>query len=131
MAELQLDNLNVASRSIEQLVKATFDESLTLPVDREVLPSASVSPYLPGEQVNLSPNGSNLGMTGDEMNATIGTHHLRLARLIAGLDDADPDELKLMPRLPENWTESSMENWNISNNNGPNGVATVNYKYQR
>jgi hypothetical protein len=131
MAELQTDSLNIANRSVAALIQATFDEGASLPIDVEVLPAASVSPYLPGEQPNMATNGRVQGMTGDEVNGMIAVNHLRLARLLGGLDDADPEVLKLLPRLPDDWSKVAFDRWTVSHNANTRGVATVDAVYQR
>jgi hypothetical protein len=43
---------------------------------------------------------------------------LKVARLIAGVDDTSLDEVRIIPRLPPSWSGYQMENWPIRTSHG-------------
>lgn len=43
---------------------------------------------------------------------------LKVARLIAGVDDTTLDEVRIIPRLPPSWTGYRLENWPIGTSHG-------------
>jgi hypothetical protein len=43
---------------------------------------------------------------------------LKVGRLIAGVDDTSPDEVKIIPRVPASWSGYRMENWPVCTSHG-------------
>ena len=42
----------------------------------------------------------------------------KIARIIVGVDDSNPDTLKLIPRLPDGWSGFNATNWPVYTRNG-------------
>ncbi len=47
--------------------------------------------------------------------------------MIVGIDDSDPDILKLIPRLPSSWEGFTAKNWRISAEDGT-AVVDIDFK---
>jgi hypothetical protein len=91
----------------------------------------AVSPYLFKERLNLDAKGDNKGGTGDEGNAAVSLYALRTARLLVGIDDSNPAQLRLVPRLPRSWQSLSAKNWLVSHDFAEAKTDRVAFTYER
>lgn len=53
---------------------------------------------------------------------------LKIGRLILGVDDSSPNEVRLIPRLPSSWSSCIAENWPILT---PNGLVRADIRFER
>ncbi len=122
-----LDNIPIASKALGSYIKYSFDEFVPLPDYCDI----EISPYTFEDNLSVAENGDNNGNVGDDLNISNGVNGLRIARIIAGIDDFDPAiSLKLIPRLPEGWEKIEVNNWLISTHSTPN-LATINFSYEK
>ena len=75
-------------------------------------------------------NGWNIGGNLEDMNFGTTLNAMKTARLLAGVDDHDPDNLKLVPRLPANWKGVKATEWVISHNVGVRKQTQIDFNYQ-
>ncbi len=128
-ALLLADRMPMAERAIEFLARVTREpyagnritrESPYLFYERIYLPellTAWTSPHnLRAEQPDWIANGFD-GQVFDEgcgaLNLVNVAEPLKVARLILGVDDADPQRLRLIPRLPPGWQGVQAQNWPV------------------
>jgi hypothetical protein len=52
----------------------------------------------------------------------------KIARIMLGIDDSNPDTLKLIPRLPDGWSGFDATNWPVYTRNG---VVKIDMHYKR
>lgn len=127
MAGFYLDSIPIATNSLNSYIRYAFDEYYSPAPNADI----EVSPWTFEEKLNVAEDGENLGATGDDLNALNGVTGLRVARLIAGVDDYDHQDLKLIPRLPDEWNTIEVSNWLVANAESPGGLATLSYRYER
>ncbi len=126
-ANLLLDNIPMASNSLNSYIKYSFDEFIPLPSHSDI----EISPYTFEDNLSVAGNGDNNGNVGDDLTISNGVNGLRIARIIAGIDDFDPaSSLKLIPRLPKDWEKVEVKNWLINTNSTPN-LAKIDYSYEK
>ncbi len=127
MSTLLLDTLPITTNILSAFVNFTFDEYLSIPIGADI----EVSPYTFEEKFDLNQDAENLGSTSDDLNISDGVHALKCARIMAGIDDHDRTDLKLIPRLTAEITKVSAANWLITNNSTSSGTAKINYTYEK
>ena len=132
MAALYLDDTANASKWLDSYIRYTFDEYAPLPHTLG-LPASDieVSPYTFEYKQNVSDSGENEGGSGDDLNIQTAFLGMTTARLIAGVDDKDPQELKIVPRLPDNWVELRVNNWPTHIETTSSLTHALNISYQR
>ncbi len=131
MAALLADNSAIATKLLNAYIRYNFDEYAPLPDEPGRRADAEISPYTFQQKLNVSPEGENLGASMDDLNLMTGVLALRTARLVAGVDDRDDQQLKLLPRLPEEWGNIAVDNWLVSHNFAGGGVHPITYTYRR
>lgn len=106
--------LDMAGHGLDFLTHATYDApDLTFPNGR-------LSPYYFYERLYApGAKGKTELATGcGPLNLVNVTEPLKIARLIAGIDDTSLADLRIMPRLPPGWSAVHAENWPVRTKNG-------------
>ncbi len=127
IASLYLDGLPITNKLINSYMRYTFDEFIPLADQSDI----EISPFTFEEKLNADNAGTNAGPTFDDLNITNGVAALKIARLIAGIDDSDHSNLALIPRLPDDWTRIEAKNWVISHDATDSGTASLQYSYEK
>ena len=127
MAGLLLDSLPLASNTLTNYIRYSFDEFVSIPESSDI----EVSPYTFEEKLGVSADGENTGAIHDDLNIMNGTTALKTTRLIAGIDDSDSSTLHLTPRLPEEWKGLEAKKWLINNDLAESGTSRIEYSYER
>jgi hypothetical protein len=121
---LLLDKLDMAGHALDFLAQATFDApGITFNPPR-------LSSYFFYERL-YSPDAvvhGELTVGCGPLNLVNVTEPLKVARLIAGLDDTSLKEVVIIPRLPPGWSGCVAENWPIRSSRG---VVRADFSFQR
>jgi hypothetical protein len=125
-AALCVDANKIAGDMLTSMTRFTYDELVPIPAGAGI----EISPWTFEDDYNLGTEGENQGALGDDLNAYNGTAALHLARLIAGIDDADVAELKVMPRLPDGWNRIEVKNWQVCHNFLGEPIALLDYSFE-
>lgn len=121
---LLFDKLEMADKALCWMATSTFD------AQGVIFETGRRSPYYFYER-NYSPDA--IG----KMDTTAGcgplnlvnvTEQLKVARLILGVDDRDPDETRLVPRVPPSWSGVEAEDWPIRTGRG---VSRANIRFEQ
>ena len=98
---LMRDELDMAQRALALLANITLDAG------------QRYSRYNFFEQFSVprTPNQAQVGC--GELNLVNAMAPIKVARLILGLDDSDPQSTVLRPRLPPGWTEATATGWPV------------------
>ena len=127
LAALLLDSTPIASNTLANYIKYTFDEFIPIPK----LSDIEVSPYTFEEKLNASDDAENKGAINDDLNILTGTTALKMVRFIAGIDDYDSSMLNLIPRLPDGWKRFDCHNWLISHDPTESRTSKIKYSFER
>lgn len=87
---LLLDNMSDATQMLQWAAKQTY--------------SASHEPYIVPEGCEIDPTGQFWHRTGDLGNGVQEAEIVKAIRVVIGIDDATPKQLRLCPRMPHGWT---------------------------
>ena len=110
---LLFDKLDLAEKNIDWTATSTFQPIAEYKVTRE-------SPYFFYEQ-NYTPDAvGKMPLTEGcgALNLVGVSEQLKVARLIFGVDDTSPSEVKIIPRLPSSWKGAEATNWPILTSRG-------------
>jgi hypothetical protein len=125
-AMLLMDRLDLAGKAVDFLARVTYQPCPGNDLDRW-------SPYLFYERIYLPElweqskasgwtfpmfDGQRFDQGCGALNLVCVAEPLKIARLIAGVDDADPARLRLAPRLLPGWMGFRAENWPVLTTNG-------------
>ena len=99
-AALLLDDMKTAGAALDTLAGFIYD--------------ADAGTYLVPEGVAVHPSGSYWYRTGDLGNAMQESEVLKTLALVAGIDDLDGAQLRLIPRLPSQWTGVSVADYPVT-----------------
>jgi len=99
-AALLLDDLGNAGKALDTLAQFVYD--------------ADAGPYLVPEGVAVHPSGEYWYRTGDLGNAMQEAEVLKTLALVAGVDDLDGAQLRLIPRLPSQWSGVSVADYPVT-----------------
>jgi arylformamidase len=110
---LLYDKMEMAEKSLKWLATSTYDPVAGYKIDRESPYYFYERSYSP-EAVGKVPLEQGCGA----LNLVNVTEQLKAARLILGVDDTSPDEVKIIPRLPPSWQGMEARNWPIRTNSG-------------
>ncbi len=116
---LLFDNLAMAGRGLDYLSEATY-RSPGVVFSYNNLKYGRLSPYYFYERM-YSPDakGQILTTAGcGPLNLVNVSEPLKVARLIAGVDDTSMNEVRIIPRLPKSWTGFRMGRWPILTSRG-------------
>jgi hypothetical protein len=99
-AALLLDDMTGASLALDNVAAFIYD--------------ADAAPYLVPEGIALHPSGAYWYRTGDLGNAMQEAEVLKTLALVAGVDDLNGDRLRLIPRVPQQWTAASVMDYPVT-----------------
>jgi len=121
---LLFDKLDMAGHALDFLAQATFDApGITFNPPRS-------SPYYFYERL-YSPDAQGHGELAvgcGPLNLVNVAEPLKVARLIAGMDDTSANQVVIIPRLPPSWSSYSAVNWPIRTSRG---MVRADFSYQR
>ncbi len=90
-AALLLDRMKDVTPMLEWTARETYDPE--------------IRSYIVPEGVQVDPTGTYVFRTGDQGNGVQEAEIVKMFRILIGVDDNDPQRLRVMPRLPHGWTE--------------------------
>jgi len=64
-----------------------------------------IASYVVPEGVQVDPTGTYVFRTGDQGNGVQEAEIVKMCRILVGVDDDEPQRLRVMPRMPYGWTE--------------------------
>lgn len=127
---LILDQMDDAGKLLENIAKYAYDKNMNYQDAKRGIDWRSWQWIIP-EGTNLLPNGKwhRIGDLGNGANQGITLHALEIC---AGIDDTKPNELKIMPRIPDPLKGIEVENFPmLIPENGKLSRARVWYSYNR
>jgi len=110
---LLYDKMEMAEKSLKWLATSTYEPVAGYKIDRESPYFFYERSYSP-EAVGKVPLEQGCGA----LNLVNVTEQLKVARLILGVDDTSPEEVKIIPRLPPSWEGMEAKNWPIYTSKG-------------
>jgi len=121
---LLFDNLKMTEHGLDFLAHSTYESKGML------FSHGRLSPYYFYERL-YSPDALGKGELPEgcgPLNLVNVTEPLKVARLIAGVDDTALEEVRIIPRLPPSWSGYQMNNWPIRTSAG---VARMDLSFKR
>jgi hypothetical protein len=93
---------------------------------------AEIHSFVVPEGVQVTPDGRSIFRTGDQGNGVQEAEIVKIFRLIIGVDDNQPDRLRIMPRLPNGWSEIAVSKYPaFVEHNGIRETAMLRYDLRR
>jgi hypothetical protein len=120
---LLMDKLGMAGHALDFLAESTFQ------APDVVFPHGRLSPYYFYERL-YSPDAvgkAELSSGCGPLNLVNVAEPLKAARLIAGVDDTSPGEVRIIPRLPPAWSGYEAKNWPIRT---PTGIVRADLSFK-
>jgi hypothetical protein len=120
-AMLLMDSLNMMSKAVDFFALQTYQPVQGYIVHRKspyYIYERMYSPDAPGKTEIVEGCGA--------LNLVNVTEHLKVGRLMIGIDDSDPDTLKIIPRIPTSWSGYSASGWPAYTRNG---ISYINIEY--
>jgi len=116
---LLFDRLGMADHGLDFLAQTTYTSSnmvFSLGKDHYT----RLSPYYFYERMYSPEALGQMELTAGcgPLNLVNVSEPLKVARLIAGVDDTSLNEVKIIPRIPPSWSGYRLENWPISTSHG-------------
>jgi hypothetical protein len=103
---LLLNDVSMVQRGLNGFAEQTYNQG------------QKRSPYFIFEQWRLPPVENMARIGCGELNLVNVTETLKVARLVLGVDDRDPERIRLTPRLPPDWTEARASNLPVNTSTG-------------
>lgn len=103
-AALLLDRMNDATTMLEWMAKAIYDPKY--------------EPYITPEGCEVTQDGAFWHRTGDLGNGVQEAEIIKTLRIIIGVDNPQPGELRLLPRVPYGWNKIEIKDYPIWLKNG-------------
>ncbi len=126
-AMLLMDRLEMAGRAMDFLAEVTHRPFRANYLDRDSDYYFYERIYLPelleqtgslnDWQFNVY-DGEKFDQGCGALNLVCAAEPLKIARLVAGVDDSAPEQVKIVPRLPPSWSGYHAENWPILSSAG-------------
>ena len=117
-AALLLDRMKDVTLMLNWTARETYD--------------AEIHSFVVPEGVQVSPDGRYIFRTGDQGNGVQEAEIVKIFRLLIGVDDNEPRRLRIMPRLPYNWTEIAVSKYPaLVEHNGNRETALLHYDLRR
>jgi hypothetical protein len=116
---LLMDKLGMADHGLEFLAQKTYDTSnMVFSLDKDHY--TRLSPYYFFERMYSPDAVGKMQLTAGcgPLNLVNVSEPLKVARLIAGVDDETANEVKIIPRLPPSWSGYRLDNWPIRTSHG-------------
>lgn len=116
---LLFDNLGMAGHGLDFLAETTY-KSPGMIFSLNQYHYQRLSPYYFYERMYSPDAAGKIELTAGcgPLNLVNVAEPLKVARLIAGVDDTSLTEVKIMPRVPPSWSGYHMENWPIRTRQG-------------
>jgi hypothetical protein len=133
---LLLDRLDLAGKAVDFLAEVTHHPLPKNYLDRDseyffyerlYLPELLENPATINEDGNFF-DGEKFDQGCGALNLVCVAEPLKIARMIAGVDDHDPEQIRIIPRLPAGWNGYQAENWPTWTDSG---LAHVNIRCER
>ena len=84
------------------------------------------------EGVQVTADGRYVYRTGDQGNGVQEAEIVKIFRILVGVDDVEPQRLRIMPRLPYGWTEMAVDKYPaLVERDGKNETAMLHYDLRR
>jgi hypothetical protein len=120
---LLLDKPAMTDHGLEFLAQSTYQASnmvLSLDFGHKIYTYGRLSPYYFYERMYSPEAKGQMQMTAGcgPLNLVNVSEPLKVARLIAGVDDTALDEVKIIPRVPPSWSGYRLEDWPIRTRHG-------------
>jgi hypothetical protein len=116
---LLFDKLDMAEHGLDFLAQGTYNATNVIFSFREYH-YGRLSPYYFYERMYSPGAVGKIEMTAGcgPLNLVNVSEPLKVARLIAGVDDTSSGEVRIIPRVPPSWSGYRMENWPIRTSHG-------------
>jgi len=126
---LLFDKLDMAGHGIDFLAQGTYKAPKVIFSFKEYH-YGRLSPYYFYERMYSPEAPGKIELTAGcgPLNLVNVSEPLKVARLIAGVDDTSPKEVRIIPRLPPLWSGYRMENWPIYT---PDGVVRADISFEK
>lgn len=118
---LLFDNLDMADHGLDFLAQFTFKSpGVIFNYDHNLYHYGRLSPYYFYERMYSPDAEGQIEMTAGcgPLNLVNVSEPLKVARLIAGIDDTSAEHVKIIPRLPPPWSGYHAEHWPIRTSHG-------------
>jgi hypothetical protein len=93
---------------------------------------AEIHSFVVPEGVQVTPDGRSIFRTGDQGNGVQEAEIVKIFRLLIGVDDNQPERLRIMPRLPYGWSEIAVSKYPaFVEHNGVRETAKLRYDLRR
>jgi hypothetical protein len=117
-AALLLDRMKDATAMLNWMARVIYDPQ--------------VPSFITPEGAELDPSGRFICRTGDEGNGVQEAEIVKALRILIGVDDTQPHELRIYPRMPEGWTEMAVDSWPaLVERGGKPEIARLRYDLRR
>lgn len=117
-AALLLDQMRDATHMLDWAAKQIYDPRF----DSFIAPEAG----------DIDPTGRYWYRMADLGNGVQEAEIVKMLRLVAGVDDTQPDRLRFYPRMPYDWNEMAVDKYPVLfERSGKIGTASLNYKLKR
>jgi hypothetical protein len=91
-----------------------------------------IDSFVVPEGVQVTADGRYIYRTGDQGNGVQEAEIVKTFRILVGVDDVEPQRLRIMPRLPYGWTEMAVDKYPaLVARNGKNEAALLHYDLHR
>jgi hypothetical protein len=91
-----------------------------------------IASYVVPEGVQVDPTGTYVFRTGDQGNGVQEAEIVKMYRILIGVDDNEPQRLRVMPRMPYGWTEIAVSKYPaLVERNGRIEMAQLHYDLRR
>ena len=115
---LLLDRMHDASQMLDWVAKEIYDPRL--------------DSYIVPEGVQIDPTGHFWYRTGDLGNGVQEAEIIKTLRMVIGVDDTQPNRLRLFPRMPYDWNEMTVKKYPVLfERQGNISTAFIHYKLDR
>jgi len=117
-AALLLDRMKDVTPMLHWAARETYD--------------AEIHSFVVPEGVQVTPDGRYLFRTGDQGNGVQEAEIVKIFRLLIGVDDNQPERLRIMPRMPYGWNEIAVSKYPaLVEQNGKRQTAMLHYDLRR
>jgi hypothetical protein len=117
---LLLDRMNDATAMFDWTAKEIYD------------PRRGSAEFIVPEGSQLDPTGHFTFPTGDQGNGVQEDEIIKAFRILLGVDDLDPQHVRIMPRMPYDWNEVAVDKYpTLYSHDGKVETALLNYRLVR
>jgi hypothetical protein len=130
---LLFDKLTMADHGLDFLAQTTYQSSnmvFSLDFGHKLYSYGHLSPYYFYERMYSPDANGKIEMTAGcgPLNLVNVSEPLKVARLIAGVDDTSLKKVLIIPRLPSSWSGYHVENWPILTSHG---IVRANISFEK